>query len=67
MGDKNFTIVRKCDVNQRPIWTKFGMLSCVFWSSSKKPAKYLLNNCYFPPNRKILQKEVYKQKENLHG
>ena len=43
------------------------MLYCVFWSSSKKAAKYLLNNCYFPPNKKILQKEVYKQKENLHG
>ena len=43
------------------------MLYCVFWSSSKKAAKYLPNNCYFPPNKKILQKEVYKQKENLHG
>ena len=30
MGDKNFTIARKYDVNQWPMWRKVGMLYCVF-------------------------------------
>ena len=54
----------------------------VFYSSSKKAAKCLLNHCYFTLNREIVQKEVnfvptissfyyhqdkkIKQKEKIH-